>query len=184
MTALPHIQPVVWETTPELEYLRPWPDLDRISARQAAERMAHGIKCWRCEAANKKLRPVPGRKTALGCTGCLRDLKKEKREKARHTRQVRTFGITAEESDTIVEYQGGGCICKPWTGYDGSSRSLSTDHNHKTGVVRGKLCKHCNDLLGRVGDDPEYFRRMIAYITNPPAVRLFGERVVPGHEEG
>lgn len=90
------------------------------------------------------------------------------------------FGLTLEERDQLIEYQGGGCICKDWTGYNGATRSLSTDHDHETGVVRGALCKHCNDLLGRVKDDPRYFQRMIAYLTHPPAVQLFGARYVPG----
>lgn len=169
------------EYTEPMEHMKPWPDLDRITARQAQDRVAAGIVCWNCQAGNKKLKPVPGLKNRLGCTRCLRERRNEKREKARNARQVRTFGLTAEEGDLLVDYQGGGCICKEWTGYNGASRSLSTDHDHETGVVRGKLCKHCNDLLGRVKDDPEYFRRMIAYLANPPAVRLFGERVVPGH---
>lgn len=164
-----------------LEHMKPWPDLDRITARQAQERMASGISCWNCGAANKKLKAVPGLKSKLGCTACLRERKQAKRETSRNARQVRTFGMTSAEGDLIVEFQGGGCICAEWTGYNGNSRSLSTDHDHKTGVVRGKLCKHCNDLLGRIKDNPEYFRRMIAYLENPPAVRLFGERVAPGH---
>lgn len=165
-----------------LEHMKPWPDLDRITARQAQERMAAGICCERCGAANKKLRPIPKRKTGLACSGCLREIKKERSEKRRNASQVRTFGITAEEGDLIVAWQGGGCICAAWTGYNGNTRSLSTDHDHSTGEVRGKLCKHCNDLLGRVKDDPEYFRRMINYLENPPARRLFGSRVVPGFE--
>lgn len=118
------------------------------------------------------------------CATCIRDRKKAKREKARNNRQVRTFGLTSEEGELLVEYQGGGCICKPWTGYNGASRNLSTDHDHKSGEVRGKLCKHCNDLLGRIKDDPEFFNRMIAYLANPPARRLFGRVIVPGHEGG
>lgn len=139
------------------------------------------LACTDCGSTTRKLSQVSA-KVHL-CATCIRERKKGKRAKARNARQVRVFGITAEQGDLIVEYQGGGCICKPWTGYDGSSRSLSTDHDHKTGVIRGKLCKHCNDLVGRVKDDPEYFRRMIAYLTNPPAVRLFGEIVVPDHVE-
>lgn len=90
--------------------------------------------------------------------------------------QKKTFSITLSEKQELIEFQGGGCICAEWTGYNGASRALSTDHDHKTGVVRGALCKHCNDLLGRVRDDPRYFRRMAAYLENPPAVRLFGKR--------
>lgn len=165
----------------ELEHMRPWPDLDRITARQAQERMAAGIACWNCGAANKKLKAVPGLKNRLGCTGCIRERKAEQRRKRQDTYQGRTFGITLAEKEDLIEFQGGGCICMQWTGYNGNSRSLSTDHDHKTGEVRGALCKHCNDLLGRVRDNPAYFRRMIAYLENPPAKRLFGSRVVPGH---
>lgn len=140
----------------------------------------NGSACADCGSTTRVLHAWSV-KVAL-CATCIRERKKKGRARARNARQVRTFGITAAQGDLIVEYQGGGCICKPWTGYDGSSRSLSTDHDHQTGVIRGKLCKHCNDLVGRVKDDPEYFRRMITYLENPPAVRLFGERVVPGHE--
>jgi hypothetical protein len=137
--------------------------------------------CTDCGSTTRKLIQVSP-KVQL-CATDIRERKKGKRARARNTRQVRTFGITVEEGDLLIEYQGGGCICKPWTGYNGASRSLSTDHDHQTGVVRGKLCKHCNDLLGRIKDNPEYFRRMIAYIDNPPAIRLLGIRVVPGFEE-
>lgn len=112
---------------------------------------------------------------------CWRKLRKAKQIRGQARRQERTFGITLEERDELIEFQGGGCICMEWTGYNGNSRSLSTDHDHKTGEVRGALCKHCNDLLGRIRDNPAYFRRMIAYLENPPAKRLFGSRVVPGH---
>lgn len=165
-----------------LEHMKPWPDLDRITARQAQERMAAGLSCNDCGSANKKLQPIPRRKTGYLCTGCMRDRKKAAKRARQNHYQQREFGLTVDEGDQIVEFQGGGCICAPWTGYNGNTRALSTDHDHKTGEVRGKLCKHCNDLLGRVKDDPEYFLRMIQYLRFPPAKRLFGTRVVPGHE--
>lgn len=135
--------------------------------------------CTDCGSTTRKLTQVSAK--VLLCATDIRNRRNAKRLAGRERRQQRGFGITLAEGDELVEWQGGGCICKPWTGYNGASRSLSTDHDHRTGVVRGKLCKHCNDLLGRVKDDPEFFRRMIAYLANPPAVRLFGERIVPGH---
>lgn len=135
--------------------------------------------CIDCLPGSKRPCPYPGPRC------CTHDREKKKRQRLarRDQYQQREFGITLEEGDLIVEFQGGGCICAEWTGYNGNTRALSTDHNHQTGVVRGKLCKHCNDLLGRVKDDPAFFRRMIAYLENPPAVRLLGERIVPGHAE-
>lgn len=113
------------------------------------------------------------------CVGCWRVRRKAKRERGRNARQVRVFGITQAEKDRIVEAQGGGCICMPWTGYNGSSRTLSTDHDHETGEIRGALCKHCNDLIGRVHEDPAYFRAIMAYLADPPAIRILGSRIVP-----
>ncbi len=137
------------------------------------------LACTDCGSTTRKLNQISPK--VLLCAEDIRKRRKAKRLAGQARRQEKVFGITLQERDDLIEFQGGGCICKPWTGYNGNTRSLSTDHDHKTGVVRGALCKHCNDLLGRVGDDPAYFRRMIAYLDNPPAVRLFGNRVVPGH---
>lgn len=140
--------------------------------------------CFYCKSTTRKLGPISTGSKNLACATCLRERKKRKREARREAHQRRTFDITLSEKADLIEFQGGGCICAPWTGYNGNSRSLSTDHDHQTGALRGALCKHCNDLLGRVRDDPEYFRRMIAYLTNPPAQRLFGMRIAPIHQEG
>lgn len=106
--------------------------------------------------------------------------KNERKAKARDSRLEQTYSITQAEYDQIKAEQNGHCICGEWTGYNGSTRALSVDHDHHTGFVRGLLCKHCNDLLGRVGDDPRYFELMGAYLRNPPAFRAIGKRVAEG----
>lgn len=130
--------------------------------------------CKDCGSVTRKL-SYPGPRDLA----CWRIEKKRRKSDRQDQYQQKNFGITLEEKALLIEFQGGGCICADWTGYNGASRSLSTDHDHRTRVVRGALCKHCNDLLGRVKDDPRYFQRMIAYLANPPAVRLLGERLVP-----
>ena len=137
--------------------------------------------CTDCGSTTRKLIQVSPK--VLLCSTDIRERKKARRAAGRNRRQIRVFGITSDEKDLLIEFQGGGCICMPWTGYNGASRTLSTDHDHQTGVIRGALCKHCNDLLGRIRDNPEFFQRMIQYLANPPAVRLLGRRVVPGHVE-
>lgn len=139
--------------------------------------MAIKLACTDCGSTTRKLLYAGPR-----CTTCWRIEKKRRKTAGRNRYQQKVYGITLEEKELLIEFQGGGCICAEWTGYNGNIRSLSTDHDHTSGIVRGALCKHCNDLLGRVRDNPEYFRRMIAYLENPPARRLFGDRVVPGHE--
>ena len=131
--------------------------------------------CRGCGSTTRKLlHPGPR------CGECHRAEKKRKSLLRKDGYQRKTYGITQAEKEAVIEEQDGGCICAPWTNYDGSSgRDLSTDHDHETGIVRGVLCKHCNDLLGRIKDDPTYFRLMIRYLENPPAVRVLGERLVP-----
>lgn len=41
---------------------------------------------------------------------------------------------------------------------------LAYDHCHAKGHFRGWLCRRCNLVLGRVNDDPNLLRRMIAYL--------------------
>lgn len=133
--------------------------------------------CTDCGSTTRKLTRVSPK--VMLCATDIRNRRNARRETSRARRVVRVYDISLGEKDLLIQFQGGGCICMEWTGYNGNTRALSIDHDHKTGVVRGALCKHCNDLLGRVRDDPRYFIRMIAYLENPPAVRLFGERIAP-----
>jgi hypothetical protein len=41
---------------------------------------------------------------------------------------------------------------------------LCVDHDHKTGIVRGVLCKRCNIALGCMNDDPHVFRKAAEYL--------------------
>jgi hypothetical protein len=61
----------------------------------------------------------------------------------------RHYGITLEDHAALVAAQDGKCaLC-------GQAKKLVIDHDHKTGKVRGLLCRHCNFVLGlyeRYGD--------------------------------
>lgn len=92
--------------------------------------------------------------------------------------QKARFNIETEQREQIRKAQNGVCaICGPWTGYNGSTRDLSTDHDHDCcptvptcgKCTRGLLCKHCNDLLGRTHDDPRAAIRQALYLIYPPA---------------
>lgn len=76
----------------------------------------------------------------------------------------RTYGLTLEQRQAMLELQGGGCaICG---GDDTSSKGWHVDHDHRSGVIRGILCSGCNTALGHMRDNSdlmiagaEYLRR-------------------------
>ena len=77
----------------------------------------------------------------------------------------RQYGITQEEFNGLLEFQGHQCaIC----GKDDIYRTLDIDHDHKTGEVRGLLCTNCNTALGRFKDDIEGLERALYYLKNTP----------------
>lgn len=105
------------------------------------------------------------------CATHLRELRRSESRKTHGAHIQRTYGITSEEYDALYEAQGGVCaICQRAKGT--GRRRLAVDHCHKTGEVRGLLCKTDNVYLGRLRDDPEAFRRAAAYLENPPARKV------------
>ncbi|MFE4257490.1 endonuclease VII domain-containing protein [Streptomyces sp. NPDC056883] len=123
-------------------------------------------RCGRCRA----LRFYSGSRGRI-CATCQR----KARSKSSHESRVQaTYGLAAGEYDELYRLQGGTCaICR-----QSRSKRLDVDHCHKTGVVRGLCCARCNRQLLAKGlrDDPEIARSAAAYLEDPPAVRLIGQR--------
>ena len=93
----------------------------------------------------------------------------DQREHQRRAMRASRHGVTGVAYDAMLATQNGLClICKkPETSVraDGTVKTLSVDHSHTTGEVRGLLCIRCNAALGMVGDDVATLRAMIAYLT-------------------
>ena len=112
----------------------------------------------------------------LLCATHRRQRTKERRANAHTAHVQRTYGITGDEYLELKRSQGGLCaLCGPWTGRNGRYVSLSVDHNHKTGEVRGLLCRTCNRVLGFWRDNPEVFIRAAEYLIDPPARKVLPE---------
>lgn len=79
-----------------------------------------------------------------------------------------TYGITLEEFNVMLETQGGVCaICsQPETKKhkSGTIKSLSVDHCHTSGRVRGLLCADCNSAIGYLRENADAARRAAEYI--------------------
>lgn len=80
----------------------------------------------------------------------------------RRAELLRLYGITLEQYAEIFAEQGEVCaICKSECG---TKKSLSVDHDHLTGRVRGLLCNGCNTSLGHFKDSPLLLQRAIEYL--------------------
>lgn len=84
------------------------------------------------------------------------------------SRRARRRGITLDQLLAMEEQRNSRCdICgkeETVIGAHGAVKSLSIDHDHKTGLVRGLLCNNCNRALGLFGDDAELLLMAVAYL--------------------
>ncbi len=92
-----------------------------------------------------------------------------------NSRLQRVYGISGDEYVQLFRAQHGRCfVCER-----AKAQHLAVDHNHRTGLVRGLLCAHCNRVVGYLNDDRRKFARFAEYLANPPAVAVLGKRYVP-----
>lgn len=78
--------------------------------------------------------------------------------------RVKSYFITDDEYDTILEEQGGACaICGNRDG-NAVGFALCVDHDHETGRVRGLLCVKCNLLIGHADENPETLKSASEYL--------------------
>jgi len=76
----------------------------------------------------------------------------------------RSFGLSLAEKSAAFNSQQKQCaICKDQI--DDVTKA-QTDHDHKTGKVRGLLCTRCNIGIGCFRDDTDILVRAIGYLRN------------------
>ena len=111
-------------------------------------------------------------KTKSGFDSWCRECRSSYRSETRRG-QYRSM-ISDEALKDIIETVKECVIC-------GSTEELVVDHCHKTNVVRGMLCNHCNRGLGHFKDDPELleFARMylLGYSQEPEHTEEFEQYI-------
>ena len=131
--------------------------------------MAGGYKvCSKCKADKplKDFSPDNRKKgrTQAQCKKCRAVVQtKIYNSESGRDKYLSKYGITYKDYNTMFTTQNGCCaIC-------GKHQSILTyrlavDHNHKTGKVRGLLCKNCNTSLGVMEDSTELLSKAIQYL--------------------
>jgi len=91
------------------------------------------------------------------CKPCLSRLTNGINKKTR-------YGLSEEDIARRLEEQRSQCaICEQLFDVE-RKRAFHIDHDHRTGAVRGLLCKTCNLALGMLGDDAGRIALAIEYV--------------------
>jgi hypothetical protein len=89
------------------------------------------------------------------------------RAKQPRNQRKSNYGLDDTIYQQMLRDQNGRCaICGELetTELRGKVWSLSVDHDHVTGQIRGLLCRRCNSMLGHVQDNPSLLEKAIAYL--------------------
>lgn len=116
---------------------------------------------------NREAREYRAKRKAEGRP--IDESKKYNYQKWRESYCLRNYGIPFEEAQALLDSQGGGCaICNKELTLDNRGKPAAEhsaiDHCHSTGKVRGILCMHCNQGLGKFFDDPALLRKAAEYL--------------------
>jgi hypothetical protein len=77
----------------------------------------------------------------------------------------RKYGMSGQQYYDMLAKQKNVCAVKGCGATQGNRKSsLSVDHCHKTGKVRGLLCSRCNLTLGKVRDDVGLLLSLAEYL--------------------
>ncbi|WP_084206625.1 endonuclease VII domain-containing protein [Segniliparus rugosus] len=90
----------------------------------------------------------------------------ERSLRADHNKHLKKkYGLTIEQYEEMVAVRGNKCdICGRTPIEVGDSRRLSVDHCHKTGRIRGLLCRWCNTAIGQLQDSVQVMENAIKYM--------------------
>lgn len=123
--------------------------------------------CENCR--NSRNQKAKANREAGKCASCLKPKKCKGFvcEPCKLRRLAGKFKLSDEECNRLFEYSNNTCyVCKT------KNDVLVIDHDHKTGKVRGVLCKQCNIALGGCRDNVGTLQKLILYLQDPPAFSI------------
>lgn len=101
------------------------------------------------------------------CKLCEKEyLKTLNPDKLKNTILKREYGISLDFYNYLQQKQNYCCILCTYIGFSkiSNKKTLSVDHDHITGKVRGLLCTQHNTALGKLGDNEEKIKIVLLYL--------------------
>ena len=94
------------------------------------------------------------------CSYQKREENKERINKNKDRYRIKMYGLTEKKYQKLLKNQDNKCkICRKKP-----DKVLAIDHCHKTGEVRGLLCKKCNSGIGFLKDNPGFMAEALFYL--------------------
>lgn len=121
---------------------------DKVRAKSKAYRLKNAAKIQKKREGNREAARAYGRKHYAA----------NKARKAAQYRE-RAYGVTPEMFAAMLSAQNGLC-----EGCNKPMESPHVDHCHKSGKVRGLVCRECNVVMGYVSDNPLTLRQLASYL--------------------
>lgn len=125
-----------------------------------------------CKACTKLYKKNYFSKTKEKQLDKLKKWKKDNPDKVKSGNLRNFYGITLEKYQEMATSQHNCCaICGKHEsnnikdGRNNKIRSLSVDHNHSTGRIRGLLCYHCNIAVGMLKDSITNAMKLVEYLS-------------------
>lgn len=120
-----------------------------------------GLNCW-CKPCHTKYRREYMRKYRVEVLGQTpHEIRKvtDYQLYRKHYHLLGLYGITLQEFNDLLYFQENKCLM--------CTTKLTdpvVDHCHRTGEVRGILCRRCNLALGQFNDDKKLIKNALDYL--------------------
>jgi hypothetical protein len=132
------------------------------------ERLTSSAACVCCNRLYVKLHQDsnPGGSNTPTGRESRRQYARKNLDKIKRSTLQRKYGLSPEQIEAMLNVQKGLCkICLVGLTVGGRTRtSLTVDHCHTSGRVRGLLCTRCNKMLGFAVDSTTTLANAIQYL--------------------
>jgi hypothetical protein len=93
-----------------------------------------------------------------------RNYMKKRTQDNPHYWAIQKLKLSEKEVRDVLRSQDGRCAICATDITIGGRNKRHLDHDHKTGRLRGFLCRACNHLIGNANDSPKILRAAIRYL--------------------
>jgi hypothetical protein len=99
------------------------------------------------------------------------------KEYKKTTYLLSVYGIDLDKYNELLFIQNNSCaICKK--SENELNETLSVDHDHLTGSIRGLLCAHCNHGIGKFKDNIDNLKSAISYLEQSKIKQTENQEVI------